>query len=167
MSAEVLVLNVNFEPIHVCDLRRAMNLIIADKAALVANGRGVVHSVNHIFPRPSVIRLTHMVSRPRPQVKLTRREILRRDNFACQYCGKHTLDLTIDHVVPRHMGGKHIWVNVVTACYSCNHRKGGRTVEEAGMRLLKIPREPPVSAAYIFGRNLKENSEWEPFLAGW
>lgn len=167
MQDAVLVLNANFEPIHVCDLRRAMGLIISDKAALVANGRGEIHTVSSIYPRPSVIRLQKMISRPRPRVKLTRREILRRDNYTCQYCGKKSMDLTIDHVMPRHLGGPHIWTNVVAACPSCNHRKGGRTLEDAGMRLLHVPKEPPSTARYLFGRSLVDYAEWEPFLTGW
>jgi len=167
MQAPVLVLNANFEPVNVCDMRRAIGLILAEKASLVVNGRGEVKTVNHSFPRPSVIRLQKMVSRPRPQLKLTRREVFRRDNYTCQYCGKKTSDLTIDHVIPRHMGGKHVWVNVVAACPFCNHRKGGRLPEESNMRLLRQPSEPPTSAQYIFGKHLADNSEWETFLSGW
>ncbi len=167
MQAPVLVLNANFEPINVCDTRRALGLLLSEKAALVLNGRGEVRTVSRIVPRPSVIRLQKMVSRPRPQLKLTRREIFRRDGFACQYCGKHTPDLTIDHVIPRHLGGQHVWNNVVAACPACNHRKGGRRLEDSGMHLLHPPVEPPSSAHYIFGRHLYENREWEDFLAGW
>jgi 5-methylcytosine-specific restriction endonuclease McrA len=76
-------------------------------------------------------------------------------------------NLTIDHLVPRHLNGQHIWTNVVTACAQCNHRKGGRTLEEAHMHLLRIPREPPASVAYIFGRHLHDYVEWQPFLEGW
>ena len=167
MQAPVLVLNANFEPINVCDTRRALGLLLSEKAALVLNGRGEVRTVSRTVPRPSVIRLQKMVSRPRPQLKLTRREIFRRDGFACQYCGKHAPDLTIDHVIPRHLGGQHIWSNVVAACPACNHRKGGRRLEDSGMHLLHAPVEPPSSAHYIFGRHLVENREWEDFLAGW
>lgn len=163
----VLVLNANYEPINVCGLRRAIGLILAEKADLLVNGRGEIHSVHQVFPRPSIIRLQKMIHRPRPQVKLNRREIFRRDNCICQYCGKHTLDLTVDHVVPRHMGGEHTWINLVAACSSCNHRKGGRTLEESNMRLLHTVVEPPASAQYIFGRHLVEYQEWEPYLMGW
>lgn len=167
MYAPVLVLNANFEPINVCDLHRAMCLILADKASLVMNGRGEVHTVRQSFPQPSVIRLQNMIHRPRAVLKLTRRELFRRDNYTCQYCGKKTPDLTVDHVIPRHMGGRHIWTNVVAACPACNHRKGGRLPEEANMRVLHTPTEPPGSAQYIFGRHLAENHEWEIFLKGW
>ncbi len=167
MSETVLVLNANFEPINVCHLRRAIGLILTDKATMVENGRGHIQTASAFFPRPSVIRLEKMIHRPRPQVKLTRREIFRRDSYTCQYCGKHTSDLTIDHVLPRHLGGQQVWTNVVAACSLCNHRKGGRTLEEARMTLLHTPKEPPSSAMYIFGRHLKEYAEWEPYLNGW
>ncbi|HEX9017884.1 MAG TPA: HNH endonuclease [Anaerolineaceae bacterium] len=167
MLAPVLVLNANFEPINVCDMHRAIGLIMTEKASLVLNGRGEIKTINNSFPRPSVIRLQKMITRPRPQLKLTRREVFRRDNYTCQYCGKKTSDLTIDHVLPRHLGGKHVWNNVVAACPVCNHRKGGRLIEEANLHLLRQPVEPPMSAHYVFGRHLSENAEWESFLTGW
>ncbi len=167
MNEPVLVLNANFEPIHVCSTRRAMGLILAGKANLIANGRGYIRTVSQMLPRPSVIRLESQVHKPRPRVKLTRREIFRRDNYTCQYCGRRDVALTVDHVIPRHMGGRHIWVNLAAACSACNHRKGGRSVEESRMRLLHIPKEPPANASYIFGRHISDNVEWEPYISGW
>jgi len=167
MSAPVLVLNANFEPINVCTTYRALGLVLSGKAMLVLNGRGEIHTVSQSFPRPSVIRLEKMIKRPRPRVKLTKREILRRDDYICQYCGSHFAHLTVDHVLPRHLGGGHTWDNLVAACPSCNHRKGGRTLEQAKMRLLYLPKEPPTSARYIFARHLNENREWLPFVEGW
>ncbi len=167
MDEAVLVLNANFEPIHVCSLRRAVNMMLAEKATLIVNGRGEIRTVSSSFPRPSVIRLSRMVPRPRPRVNLSRKEIFRRDNYICQYCGKRVPDLTVDHIIPRHLSGQHNWTNVVTACSSCNHKKGGRTVEEAGMHLLRMPYEPSPSANYIFGGHLYPYAEWEPFLQGW
>ncbi len=167
MSEPVLVLNANFEPINICDTRRALGLILTDKARLVLNGRGEIKTISRSYPLPSVIRLEQMIHRPRVRVKLTRKEVFRRDNFTCQYCGKHSDNLTIDHVLPRHMGGKHIWTNVVTACASCNHRKGGRTIEEARLHILRTPKEPPASVSYLFGRHLSENTEWAQFITGW
>ena len=95
------------------------------------------------------------------------REVLRRDAYTCQYCGQHTLSLTVDHVTPRHLGGQPTWENLVTACPACNHRKGGRTLEQAQMLLLRMPCEPPSSAEYLFGRHLKDNDDWRPFVSGW
>jgi 5-methylcytosine-specific restriction endonuclease McrA len=167
MQEPVLVLNANFEPINVCSMRRAIGLILAEKAAMVVNGRGHIHTINLLLPRPSVIRLEHMIHRPRPRVKLTRREVFRRDNYTCQYCGRHDTPLTVDHILPKHLGGGHVWTNVVAACPACNHRKGGRRLEEVHMSLLHAPKEPPASAVYLYGRLLDENGEWEPYISGW
>ena len=167
MYDPVLVLNANFEPINVCTIRRAINLILNGKADLIMNGRGEIKTVSHSYPRPSIIRLEKMIKRPRPHIRLTKREILRRDDYTCQYCGQHVAYLTIDHIVPRRLGGEHSWENLVAACPSCNHRKGGRTLDQAQMRLLHYPEEPPTSAFYLFARHLKENQEWLPFVEGW
>jgi len=167
MQEPVLVLNANFEPINVCSMRRAIGLILAEKAAMVVNGRGQIHTINLQLPRPSVIRLEHMIHRPRPRVKLTRREVFRRDNYTCQYCGRRDTTLTVDHILPKRLGGQHIWTNVVAACPSCNHRKGGRRLNEVHMHLLQIPKEPSASATYLYGRHLEENGEWEPYIDGW
>lgn len=167
MQASVLVLNANFEPINICNTRRALGLMMTGKATLVLNGRGEIRTVSQTYPRPSVIRLEKMVRRPRPRVKLTKREILRRDNYTCQYCGFQTSHLTIDHVIPRRLGGHHDWENLVAACPACNHRKGGRTAEQAQMHLLHIPTEPPTSALYIFSRHIGPNRDWLPFIEGW
>jgi 5-methylcytosine-specific restriction endonuclease McrA len=167
MQEPVLVLNANFEPINVCSMRRAIGLILTEKAAMVVNGRGNIHTINRLLPRPSVIRLEHMIHRPRPRVKLTRREVFRRDNYTCQYCGRHDTSLTVDHILPKHLGGQHVWTNVVAACPGCNHRKGGRRLDEVHMNLLHIPKEPPASAVYLYGRHLDEFGEWEPYISGW
>jgi len=163
----VLVLNANYEPLNVCNMRRAICLMVMDKADLVENGRGEIHTISCSFPKPSIIRLQSMIHRPRSRVKLTRREIFRRDSYSCQYCGSSSRDLTVDHIVPKHLGGEHSWENVVTACSYCNHKKGGRTLDQAGMRLKKQVKEPPASAVYLYNHYLNENSDWEPFLVGW
>lgn len=164
---DVLVLNANFQPINVCTIRRAVGLMLLEKATMIMDGRGEIHSANRSFPYPSIIRLQHMIQRPRPHISLSRKEILRRDNYTCQYCGKRSLDLTIDHVIPHIQGGTHTWNNVVAACPACNHRKGSLTVSESHMQLLRAPKEPPLSARYIFGRYIPDNSDWEPYLTGW
>jgi 5-methylcytosine-specific restriction endonuclease McrA len=148
-------------------MRRAICLIYLEKASLVMNGRGIIRTVNREYPRPSIIRLQDMIKRPRPQVKLTRKEVFRRDHYSCQYCGTSGKDLTIDHVIPRRLGGKQNWENVVTACYNCNHKKGGRPLHKTNMKLLEVPKTPPNSAIYLYKHYLVENGEWEPFLSGW
>ncbi|MBI3244069.1 MAG: HNH endonuclease [Chloroflexi bacterium] len=167
LNRPVLVLNANYEPLNVCDTKRAIGLLVTGKAELMVNGRGHFHTARMTYPAPSVIRLEKMIRRPRPRVKLSKREIFRRDNYTCQYCGRQPPHLTIDHIIPRHRGGGHHWDNLVTACPACNRRKGGKTAGEAQMSLKHKPGEPPATAAYLFGRHLKENSEWEKYITGW
>lgn len=126
LNEPVLILNINYEPLHVCNIKRALNLLLAGKAEIVLNGRGYIHTSSDQFEIPSVIKLAYMVKRPRPQIALSKREILRRDDYTCQYYGRKTNLLTIDHVVPRHAGGSHSWYNLVAACAPCNRRKGAR-----------------------------------------
>ena len=167
MREPVLVLNANYEPINICNTRRAIGLILSGKAAMVVNGRGNIRAISQVFPRPSVIRLEDMIKRPRPRVKLTRREVFRRDNYTCQYCGRRDTTLTVDHILPKHLGGQHVWTNVVAACPGCNHRKGGRRLDEVHMSLLHVPKEPSASAVYLYGRHLDNYGDWEPYINGW
>lgn len=167
LTEPVLLLNINFEPINVCSTRRALSLVWDGKAEIILNGRGVIRSSSAEHELPSIIKLIYMVKRPRTQVALTKREVLRRDDYTCQYCGRRSAILTLDHIMPRHLGGPHTWHNLVAACASCNRRKGGRTPEQANMALRRQPFEPSPSAYYRFGRHLSQREEWEPFLAGW
>jgi 5-methylcytosine-specific restriction endonuclease McrA len=167
MNEPVLVLNANFQPINITSTYRAINLVLTDKASLILNGRGVIRTVSQTYPLPSVIRLNRMIKRPRPVVKLTRKEIFRRDHYTCQYCRRQTSELTIDHVIPRRLGGETRWDNVVSACPRCNHLKGGMTPKQSGMYPFKWPKHPPNSALYLFGKHLNQNEEWEDFLLGW
>lgn len=167
LSGPVLVLNANYEPLNVCTTKRALMLIFSEKASLVLNGRGYINTVSAHYQAPSIIRLEGMIKRPHPKVKLTKVEIFRRDNYTCQYCGIQTSKLTIDHVTPRHLGGAHTWKNLVAACPGCNHKKGGKTLIQANMRLLRPPRAPDASARYRFGHYLQANGEWLPYIQGW
>src|SRR5574341_1207799 len=167
VNEPVLVLNANYEPLNSCTTRRAVGMMLSGKAELRVNGRGVIKTASSSFPRPAIVRLSYMVHRPRPRVKLTKKEIFRRDKYVCQYCGERPAVLTIDHIVPRHRGGAHSWENLVTACPACNRRKGGRTPVEASMPLRTMPHEPQPSAEYLFGRMLEHRSEWADYLNGW
>jgi 5-methylcytosine-specific restriction endonuclease McrA len=161
----VLVLNQNYEPLNVCRVRRAVVLLQDGRAEMLENGVGFIHSISLDFPVPSVIRLAHMIKRPRPQRKLTRLEIFHRDHFTCQYCGKQTSQLTLDHVIPRYRGGEHKWENVVSACIPCNRRKAGRTPREAGMKLLRPPAPPRDDRFfYIPYRYRQSQSLWQRYL---
>jgi len=163
----VLVLNQNYEPLNVCNARRALVLIDGGKAEVLEHAPGFIRTPSTALPRPSVIRLVQLIRRPRPRVRLTRREVFLRDNYTCQYCGVRTRDLTLDHVIPRHMGGSHTWENLVSACRACNHRKGGKTPEQARMHLRRQPFEPRASSAYLFHHYLDHYVEWQKFIPGW
>lgn len=163
----VLVLNQNYEPLNVCNARRALVLVNGGKAEVLEHGEGELRTMTISYRRPSVIRLVYLIKRPRPRVRLTRREIFLRDHFVCQYCGLKTKDLTIDHLVPRHRGGRHTWDNLVSACRACNHRKGGKTPDEARMALRKHPAEPKATSYYLFGQYLDIYVEWGKFIPEW
>jgi 5-methylcytosine-specific restriction endonuclease McrA len=162
----VLVLNQNYEPLNVCHVRRALLLLYQSKAEMLEDGSGFVHSVDRAFPIPSVIRLPYMVKRPfRVQRKLTRAEVFNRDQHTCQYCGKKSRQLTLDHVIPRSKNGPHTWENVVGACAACNRRKAGRTPEEANMKLKIIPAPPRNDRyAYIPAQYQHMRREWERYF---
>ncbi len=162
----VLVLNQSYEPLNICRVRRAVVLLYQSKAEMLENGSGFIHSANREFPVPSVIRLDFMIRRPhRSERKLSRFEIFRRDQPACQYCGKETRQLTLDHVIPRYRGGQHTWENVVSACVPCNRRKAGRTPQEAGMRLTRQPSQPRGDGLfYIPAHYSHTRDEWQKYL---
>ncbi len=161
----VLVLNLNYEPLNICRARRAVVLLYQGKAEMIENGTGFIHSANHDFTLPSVIRLAYIIKRPWTERRLTRLEVFNRDRYTCQYCGKETRQLTLDHVIPRYRGGQHTWENVVSACVLCNRRKAGRTPEEARMKLINHPAPPHNNHSfYIPHHYLRIRSEWQKYL---
>ena len=159
----VLILNQNYEPLNICGVRRAIVLVIGQKAQPIELSLEHYKTVSTSFSVPSVIRLLYMVKRPLFTRKLSRREVFWRDHFTCQYCGKETKDLTLDHVVPRVLKGPHTWENVVAACVQCNHRKAGRPPAQARMQLLSQPSTPKANPYYhLMHRSLPD--EWNIYL---
>ena len=145
-----LVLNATYEPLAVVPARRAIVLVVRDRAETVHAGEHVWHSERTTLPVPSVIRLRRFVRVPyRRRIALTRRAVFLRDAGECQYCGAAAENL--DHVLPRSRGGQHLWENVVAACRSCNARKGDRTPAEAGFSLRTIPGAPRESGWLLVG----------------
>lgn len=143
MSRKVLVLNQDYSALSVCSVYKAIVLLIRQKAEIISDvDRQSFNSVSHRYPLPSIIRLNRYVNLPyRSGVVLNRQNIFKRDNNQCQYCGS-SRDLTLDHVMPRSRGGKSTWDNLVTACKSCNSRKGDSTPQEAEMPLHQQPYKP-------------------------
>ncbi|HEV2372881.1 MAG TPA: HNH endonuclease [Streptosporangiaceae bacterium] len=139
----VLLLNVTYEPLTTVNLRRAVCLVLGDKAEIVHHDTGgsVLHSATLSLDMPSVIRLRRYIRVPyRSRVPLTRGALMRRDNYLCAYCGRRAE--TIDHVIPRSRGGAHAWENCVASCMHCNHSKSDRLVEELGWTMRCAPVAP-------------------------
>ena len=162
-TSPVLVLNQNYQPLNICNARRAFVLLGHGKAELLLNGRGHIRSIARAFPIPSVIRLVYMVKRPLMRRRLSRQSVFYRDGYTCQYCREVTKQPTLDHIMPRSRGGAHAWENVVSACIPCNHRKAGLTPKEANMRLMRKPSAPRPNPYYLFQhRDIQE--EWRQFI---
>src|SRR3981081_1246416 len=138
----VLVLNASYEPINICAARRALVLVLKGVAAAEEESTHAVHSTRRIMRIPSVIRLLEYRRIPHQTRALSRKNILMRDRYTCQYCHRvlSSAELTLDHVVPRSRAGETTWENLVACCHPCNNRKGSRTPEEAGMKLVRAPR---------------------------
>ena len=183
LDSAVLVLNRNFQPIHVTNVRRAFALLYAGSAQAVdrqfrtfdfnswaelsaETGDEVVHTVSRAIRVPRVILLQIYDRIPHAKVRFSRHNIYSRDNNTCQYCGQQLTrsELNLDHVVPRSRGGRTTWDNVVCCCVDCNVRKGARSPDQAGLRLLKIPTRPRWTPTFRAGGDRVRYREWLPFL---
>lgn len=157
-----LLLNASFEPLCVVSIRRAVVLVLKEKAEVVARNGAEIHAERLSIPVPSVIRLTHFVRVPhRNRVPLSRRAVFARDGHRCQYCNRAAEN--IDHVVPRSRGGTHSWENVVASCRACNSRKEDRLPSEVGFRLHRPPKAPH-SSLWLVATAGTLDPAWEPFL---
>lgn len=163
VNRRVLMLNQNYEPLTVCSARRAVVLLFQGKAEMIATADGLkIRTVRRDFSVPSVVRLWQYRKVPYKRIVLTRKNVLIRDNFQCQYCASKRGPMTVDHVVPKMMGGEEAWHNLVCACSRCNNRKGDRTPDMAGMKLIKRPRRP--SYITFIQRDGGIADQWRPYL---
>lgn len=162
---DVLLLNSNYEPLNVCNIRRAMALILLGKAEVIEEAHLGITTSRGQLPAPSVVKMRYQVKRPMPQLRLSRHSVLARDEYTCQYCGSKR-DLTIDHVIPRWTGGPHTWENLVACCRKCNLKKGDKTPQQANMKLKRLPRRPKYIPYLSLQKYLKaiERDEWMTYL---
>jgi 5-methylcytosine-specific restriction endonuclease McrA len=161
--SRALVLNATYEPLSVVPVRRAIVLVLRERADVVASNGKVWHSERMRLSSPSVIRLRTFVRVPYARrVPLNRRTVFLRDDHRCQYCGRPAENL--DHVVPKSQGGLHTWENVVACCRRCNTRKGGRTPGEAGLSLARGPRVPREQSWLVVATGVRPDPSWEPYL---
>ena len=163
----VLVLNASYEPINICAARRALVLVLKGVASAEEMSAHMVRSTRRSVPMPSVIRLLEYRRIPHQTRALSRKNILMRDRYTCQYCHKilPSGELTLDHVIPRSRAGDSNWENLVTCCHPCNNRKGNRTPEEAGLKLLRPPRPFSLHTSRHLMRLLgKGDEQWRKYL---
>jgi 5-methylcytosine-specific restriction endonuclease McrA len=182
LSGKTLVLNRSFLPIHVTTVRRACILLYTEAARAVdssyetfsfdrwcevrPSGAARLGLVGRSMPVPRVIQLTGYDRVPRRDVRFSRQNVYARDGYTCQYCAKRfpRAQLNLDHVVPRSQGGGSSWENVVCSCHRCNLRKGGRTPEQSGLRLLRKPVRPSWTPFIAEAARRSRYEEWTPFL---
>jgi 5-methylcytosine-specific restriction endonuclease McrA len=183
LNSSVLVLNRSFLPIHVTSVRRAFTLLYQDIARVVneeyrtfdfqswqelavARDAESIGSVRGRIRVPRVIVLVAFDRIPKRHVRFSRLNIYARDDFTCQYCGDHPprQELNLDHVVPRSLGGRSTWENVVCSCLECNRRKGGRTPRQAGLKLRRKPARPQWTPFVNLMLANARYKEWRPFL---
>lgn len=163
---EVLVLNSDYEPLNVCNLRRAIVMICLGKVEVLHVGPTRIRTWDGEMHSPSVVKLRQHVKRPIPQLRLSRRGIFARDGYTCQYCGVTAKDLTIDHVVPKRLGGGATWENLVCCCRRCNTKKGDKSLQSSGMQLKRPPKRPRYVpyislTKYVQG---SKNDVWRDYL---
>jgi 5-methylcytosine-specific restriction endonuclease McrA len=189
-NAAVLVLNRNYQPIHVTNVKRAFTLLYLGVARVIdqqfrtfdfeswaqlsaemggpgaADASDYVHTVSRAILVPRVIVLQVYDRLPRTKVRFSRYNIYLRDGNMCQYCGRELprTDLNLDHVIPRAQGGRTTWENVVCCCIDCNLSKGARTPEQAGLTLLKQPVRPRWTPTFRAHSGKIRYREWLPFL---
>ena len=194
LNCSVLVLNRMYMAVHVVGVRRAFCLLCKDGAEVINIEDGAwmaydfsswlencnlraelgqideqddwINSVNFSVQAPRVIRLLNYDRVPRNKVKFSRRNVFLRDEYHCQYCARRfgTSNLSLDHVMPRSQGGQSSWVNIVTACLKCNVRKGGRTPEQANMKLLNRPVCPKNNPILLHQLSQEKYHSWRNFV---
>jgi len=166
---EVLVLNATYEPIQVLNFRKAIKLIINKKASIEKKYDVNLSTINFSIPLPSVIKLNRYIKYVKRPLMYSRRNVLIRDDFTCQYCGDSTkkdkVKMTIDHIIPISKGGLNNWKNAVACCIKCNVNKGNKSLKEFeneyGLKLRKLPHEP---SPFAYLRSFKEIEEWKEYL---
>jgi 5-methylcytosine-specific restriction endonuclease McrA len=167
LQKPVLVLNASYEPINICAARRALVLVLKGVASAEEESVIAVHSARAHVRLPSVIRLLEYRRIPRQTRALSRKNILMRDRYTCQYCHRvlPSAELTLDHVIPRSRSGESAWENLVACCHHCNNRKGCRTPEEAGMKLARQPKPFSLHTSRHLMRMLgKGEAQWHKYL---
>ena len=190
LSEPVLVLNRLWQAVNVIAAKRAFSLLASGHASVVyeenedfqifdmmdwvdfsqynqpASDMEIVHTVRYSIRVPKIILLSIFDKVPKKDLKLTRKNVFERDKYQCQYCGKRlpSEELNLDHVIPRHYGGKTTWENIVCSCVKCNSRKANRLPHEASMRLTRKPSKPQWRPVISIAARGRKHDEWKHFI---
>ena len=181
LNKRALVLNKVWNPIQLTDVKNALILLFKGSAKVICtetfqpyafddwlnvppNGNGFIQTARLRISVPEVILLSTYDKIPMLNPLFSKRNVLKRDKYTCQYCGAQTKDLTIDHVLPKSRGGQTSWENVATACQPCNHKKADKTPEEAGLILKRVPAKPQLDVMTVL-RKSASNPSWKKFLS--
>ena len=160
----VLVLNQSYEPLQICNVKRAFLLVFKEKASIIEYMKNYkLKTISREFPIPSIIRIEKYISIKRFYIKLSKENIFRRDQYVCQYCGSTQKPLTIDHIIPKVKGGLDSWPNLVTACQDCNNRKGDKDLIETSLKLLSKPNKPHRLHS-LYAKIKNSPKEWKSYL---
>ncbi len=163
MNKAVLVLNTNFAPLSICTAKRAICLNYLEKVDILEIYHEEIHSPSTTFKLPCIIKLKDFVHYNSMNVVMSRKNILIRDQYTCQYCGSKSTRLTIDHIIPKERSGSDNWDNLVVACQPCNKQKGNLTPDEANMPLIRLPRKP--NRIHYFQQFINQDqTAWRPYL---
>ena len=163
LNRRVLLLNQSYEPVMVLGAKRAVILLLSEKVDSIESYKEMVNSAYLSIPLPSVIRLKKYAKICRKEIVVSKKNILKRDNYICQYCGIKSVPMTIDHIISKNKGGLDTWDNLVAACVECNTFKGSKSLCEANMKLLKTPRKPSV-ILYLQKYVKQFQDSWRPYL---
>jgi len=164
LNKNVLVLNQNYEPLSVCSVRRAVIMLLLGKVETIETLDGFrLNTVSSSVRVPSVVRLGIYIKAPRKRIYLSRKNVIKRDGHKCMYCGRTDGAMTVDHIIPKRLGGKDTWENLVCACMKCNNRKGDNLIDKVNMRLLKKPSKPN-HITFIQRFIGVSDDRWRPYL---
>ena len=164
LSKKVLLLNSSYEPISVINGKKAIIMLMTKKVDYIEKTKLLISSEKLKMSLPLIVKLKSYIYLNKRKISLTRKNIFKRDNYKCQYCGKNTSSLTIDHVIPKNKGGRDSWENLVSACKTCNLNKGNTLLKDTAMSLIKIPKKPNYliyMQDYVVN---KEYKSWKPYL---
>lgn len=160
---KALLLNGNYQALQFVTDRKAILYLLKNKVEVLSEWNEICFDKTKY---PAVLRLNYHVKKPPRKASYSRFAVFRRDNYTCQYCGKclRGKNITVDHIVPKVRGGKNTFLNCVTSCYPCNNGKRDKTLEQAGLKLLREPFAPTVAELTGFDNANNWHESWEFYL---